>query len=180
MTKDTLPKSIVDALPLSLQVVQNLEQLSASIDDLFQQADSRKNTDAITMARVFVVLHRLNQKIEELTRSSSSLGKWGKLFEQYKKEVLPQVLEAAGVTHVPLAEGFRVGVSAQTFVSIKDKSRAYQWLRENGLGDLIQSTVNSSTLSAAMRTKVDDDNVDPPEDLFSVATIHSTSVTGTK
>lgn len=180
--RPTLPKTVVDSLPLALQMLQNIEQLSATIDDLTAQADQRKNTDAITMARVFVVLHRLNDKMEALHRGSDTLGKWGKLFDHYKKVVIPETLEAAGVPHVALAEGFRVGISAQKFVSIPKDQRdhAYQWLRENGLGDLITSTVNSSTLSAAIRKLEEDENQTPPEELFSVADIATTSVTATK
>ena len=176
--KSPLPKSITDVIPEARSLAAHLDALSAEIDALFSQADARK-TDPITVARVFVVLHRLNEKIEGLTRSSSTLGKWGKLYEAYKKEVVPQVLEAAGVPHVALAEGFRVGVSSQTFISVKDRDKAFHWLRTHKLGDLITNTVNSSTLSAALRNMMDEDNLDPPDDIFSVATIATASVTAT-
>lgn len=178
----TLPKVTLAALPSAAKVARQIDALSESVDALFQDADQRKNSDAITMARVMVVLHRLNDKMEELHRSSSTLGKFGKAYETFRKETMPHILEAAGVTHVPLSEGFRVGMSSQVFASIKpgQKTAAYDWLRSNGLGDLITDTVNSSTLSAALRKKIEDDNEEPPADLFGMAIINNTSVTTLK
>ena len=59
------------------------------------------------------------------------------------------------------------------------KDAAYWWLRLNNLGDLIQETVNASTLAAAAR-KRNDDGFDMPEAYFKMAIMPSTSITKVK
>lgn len=47
------------------------------------------------------------------------------------------------------------------------KEEAYQWLRDNGFGDLIQEAVNASTLKAALKAAIK--KGEPwPEELFRV------------
>jgi len=135
----------------------------------------RENGDIVDMARAFVVAHRLQSFIDEAAKA------YNKLFELYKTKYMPEALEAAGVTHVPLSEGFRIGMSARTWASVNKDQRdaAYEWLRNNGLGDLIQPTINASTLSAAAKAMLEE-NRELPEDLFKVAVVPTTSVTATK
>lgn len=180
--QDTLPRTLVDTLPSSKLVAKLIRQLDVAINDMFAEAEDRVIEDAVTMARVYVVLHRLNDMMNALHRSDSALGNFGKKFDFFKREKIPALMEQSGVTHVPLAEGFRVGASSQLRAAIvsNKRSEAFQWLRENGLADLISSTVNASTLSAAARHMLEEDNRELPPELFNVAMVPTTSVTQTK
>lgn len=74
----------------------------------------------------------------------------------------------------------RFAISQRFSCSMPDKERGMEWLRENNLGDLIQPTVNAQTLSAAMRKRIEDDGMDPPEGLFNTSYMNFTSATKVK
>jgi hypothetical protein len=130
----------------------------------------------VSLARNFVALHFLKNDMELLEKQFSAL------FEYYKTNAVPTSMEISGVTNVPLAEGFRVGTSSRLWVAVKPgaKEPAFAWLKENGLGDLIQPAVNTQTLSAAVKEQLEETNVEPPPDLFNVTLTQTTSVTSTK
>ena len=56
------------------------------------------------------------------------------------------------------------------FASIiaEKRPQAFQWLRDNGYGDIIQETVNASTLSAFAKTLLETENKELPEEFFRV------------
>ena len=87
--------------------------------------------------------------------------------EGFQFHVLPKLFHEASVNTVKTLNGYTMTMSDDLFVSIPvdRKSDAYDWLQENGLGDIIQSTVNSSTLRAAMKNILKD-GVVVPEDVF--------------
>jgi hypothetical protein len=122
-----------------------------------------------------VALHRLNARVGE------ELEPLVNLFKKFKELEVPATFEADKITHVPLEEGFRVGLSSRLFASIPagKREQAYQWLRDNGLGDLITATVNAGTLSAAAKEMMEEKNEELPKELFTVALVPNTSVTAT-
>lgn len=171
---DTLPRIIANALPTSLAVAQavlNSRQLLSAVAAELEACRS----DPVRLARGFVAMRRLKDRIDELDSEFTAL------FETYKNEVLPGVLEDAGLTNVSLAEGFRVSVSTQVRASIREgkKEAAFAWLEANDLADIIQPTINSSTLAATARSLLEE-NRELPEDLFTTYTAFNTSVTATK
>lgn len=133
-----------------------------------------ENQDAVEMARAFVHVRRVKDELDELTK------RFGKLYEELKTVKLPAKLEQAGVPSITLAEGYRVGVSHLVRAAIKPEAReaAYAWLREHDLGDLITSTVNASTLSAAAKA-MQEDNLELDPEFFNVHILATTSVTRT-
>ena len=130
----------------------------------------------VAMARAFVAFHRMRERIDELSKPLS------KLFEHYKTVECPQLFEQAGIPNVSLDEGFRVGMSYRFTASIisDKKNEAYNWLTENGLGDLITSTVNAQTLAAAAKALMEEHNRELPSEFFKTAQLPNTSVTSTK
>ncbi len=70
----------------------------------------------------------------------------------------------------------RVTVSHRYSVSMLDKPAGMDWLREHGHGDLIQETVNSSTLGAFGREMLEA-GTELPERLFKTSTNPYTSIT---
>lgn len=176
MTKETLPRSIVEAAPTAARIAETLHQLDGMLASLERDLEKAARSGVVPLARAFVALHRLKDKVEGFSKG------FGALFEQTQTHTVPDAFETEGVPHVPLTEGFRVTTSATLYASIKGdrKQEAWNWLRKHRLGDLITETVNASTLSAAARRMREEDNIDLPDDLFTVADLHRTSVTQTK
>jgi len=171
-----LPNNLVNLLPAARTIAMLLGDAGIALSDLRRQTEDEVKRGAVSAARAFVVLHRLKSKIDELAKVYSTL------FEDYKVRVLPELFDDEGVSSVPLTEGYRVGVSQKLYASIRPESKeaAYEWLRENDLGDLISSTVNASTLSAAAKHELEENGREFPPDLFNVAIVPTTSVTVTR
>lgn len=175
----TLPRSLVAALPAAVEIMRHVAAIEALTPQLEQQMTRAEKLGAVGLARSFVVLHRLREAL--LSDEKNRFRPIGRLFQDYAKTKIPAMFEQDGVENVPLAEGFRVGVSHPFYASIKggQRDKAYNWLRDNGLGDLISSTVNSSSLSAALKTKIVDENAEAPDDIFTAGYVPTATVTKT-
>ena len=128
------------------------------------------------LARAFVALHRMHAVFKVIIGEGSIFSG---LYNTYKSDVLPKAFDDGKIDgHIPLAEGFRVTVAPKLNASIKDdkKDRAFEWLRENDLEDLITEVVNAGSLTSTARTMIDEGK-ELPEDIFSVHYSYSTSVT---
>lgn len=171
----SLPKTIVAAAPTTAAMAKAVITLQAEIPKLEREL-LKAGRDPVTLARAYVAMHRLNERVDLLGKE------WGALYDSYKKETLPNALQAAGITNVPLAEGFRVGYSTKTFASIKEgmKDGAFAWLRKNKLKELIVETVYPQSLSKAAAYRIEEQNLTLPDDLFNVHPVFTTSVTSTK
>lgn len=178
----TLPRSLVAALPSSTIVMHHVGEIEKVMPQLEKELEAATKAGAVTLARAFVVLRKMADRMQERLKISDSGKAFGPTIQRYSTEVVPQVFEQAGVPHVPLDEGYRVGVSNTFRASIigDKKVEAYAWLRDNGLPNVIAETVNASTLSAALKSEIEEKNVEPPVDLFKYAFVPGVSITATK
>lgn len=145
--------------------------------DLQKQITAAEKAGPVQLARAFVVLHRLN---ERMLSDEKSFKQFKSLWKETKELTVPQCFEQSGVDSIPLSEGFRVGTSVRIMASVVSgqKEAAFAWLRENEAGELIQPTLNASTLSAFAKQR-GEKNEELPEELFKVYDQPNTSVTKT-
>lgn len=174
-----LPASIVAALPTGAKIIEHVRAIEALLPALERDLKAAEKKGAPAFARAFVVFHRLN---ERMLSEEKALKGFKSLYKEVKELRFPAVLEVAQLDNVPLSEGWRVGVSHNWRASVVpgQKEAAFAYLQEIGKGDLIQPTLNASTLSAFARQTVEQDNKELPADLFNVAQVPNTSVTKTK
>lgn len=173
----SLPLTVVQSLPTSVRAAKLMREAMALLPDIAAEIRKAERQGPVSLARAFVALHRLKKITEEHEKLFNAT------FEAVKGVVIPQAFENSGVDgSVPLSEGFRVQVSQTSYASIKTgmKDAAMDWLVKNGYEDLIDSTVNASTLSASVRKLREEKNLDFPEELFNVTYAHNTSVVATK
>ena len=66
--------------------------------------------------------------------------------EKISGEIIPTLLSEMGLSSLKLADGSAVEVKPYyaANISIKNREAAYNWLRENGLGDIIKNDVTVS------------------------------------
>jgi hypothetical protein len=97
------------------------------------------------------------------------------------QEVLPTIFEDQGFKSITTQSGRRVTITSNVRANILKENRdaAYDWLRNNGLEDIVINTVNASTLSATARTLIEDGK-QLDDELFNVQIIPNTSVTKVK
>lgn len=128
--------------------------------------------DHVQFARAFVNLYKIREVIKEFEKQFEAL--WA----EYNGKLMPDAIEGAGVTNVPLAEGLRVQRSQVTRASIREGMReaAHAWLKVN-YPMVVTETVNASTLSSLAIELIEEQNIDLPDEMFNVALMPVMSIT---
>lgn len=132
-----------------------------------------KDRPASELAHLFGMVRDMNTVTGEALKPLSDAA------GQLANVLIPKAFENENLTSFTTQDGYRVTVSTVYRASIKTdrKGDAYNWLRENGLEDLITETVNAGTLSAAGKAMVEEKGKELPEDLFNAAFMPTTSLT---
>ena len=84
-----------------------------------------------------------NQKVETIQKSLKEAEEEAR---RLSEEVIPTLMQQAGVSSIKLDNGTSVEVSPYYYAKISEdrKEEAFQWLRENNHGDLIKNNVSVS------------------------------------
>lgn len=106
-----------------------------------------KFTVESTYKELAVEVARLDHEIKNLTDQASTLKK---MRDEIQNGILPTKMSHEGVQTINVTDVGRL--SQTTIVSVSSKAGAkfelQEWLEENGYGELVGKTVNSSTLKA--------------------------------
>jgi len=150
----------------ALRVLNDLgTHLSASIDDI------EKTGDLQTLLRAFYRAKIGYKSLEEALKVIYHLK------DRLDKNVVPQRIEDSGFDKVQVAA---IGQSFYPLVkysaSIIDKSKGFDWLRANGAGELITETVNAGTLASFCKDMIENENKEPPSDIFIVTPYKITGI----
>ena len=88
-------------------------------------------------------LENLNQEIE---KKEKDLKQRKKDLEHLSGEVIPTMMSEMGLAHLKLMDGSSVDVKPHysANITIANKEAAYNWLRNNGLGDIIKNEISVS------------------------------------
>jgi len=105
----------------------------------------------------------------------------GQLVDLIRLNVLPDKMENEDVSTVTVAGAGRVSLQGDLYFSIPAayKDDCFEWLRDNGHGDIIQETVNSSTGKAWAKEMMKQGQT-LPEGLFKVVPFTRATITRTK
>lgn len=95
--------------------------------------------------------------------------------------LIPEAFEREQLQTLTTQEGDRMTVIMKLYASIPAEKReeAYKWLREHGHEDIIQETVNASSLSAFAKAELAEGR-ELPDDIFSIFTKPSATLTRKK
>jgi hypothetical protein len=108
------------------------------------QQDAMKRTDNI---------QSLADQVENLETVNSSIENAEQIVKNLKKkrdhisgEVIPTMMSEMGLAELKLHDGshLKVSTSYRAHISEANKEAAYNWLRENGLGDIIKNEISVS------------------------------------
>lgn len=149
-----------------------LERLAAAIA-LTQELSNRLKVEEIDTAVKKAPLAELARLHAVFRESIDSLGEakstLQKTFDWLRISQIPERMEAEELESISIEGVGRLYLTTQFMASIKGgaKDGAYQYLTDHGHGDIIQSTVNASSLKALAKQKMKDN--DPlPSELFNV------------
>ena len=116
----------------------------SSIDFEKDQQDLVDKTASIqSLADQIQMLEGINSRIE---MSENNLKDLKKEHDRLSGEVIPTMMSEMGLAHLKLMDGSTVDVKPHYSASITMANReaAFNWLRENGLGDIIKNEISVS------------------------------------
>ena len=108
------------------------------------QQDAMKRTDNIqSLADQVENLETVNSSIENAEQVVKNLKKKR---DHISGEVIPTMMSEMGLAELKLHDGshLKVSTSYKAHISEANKESAYNWLRENGLGDIIKNEISVS------------------------------------
>ena len=117
-----------------------------------------------------MLLTNLAKRIKQLTEIHDALDSVRKQlnaeFDQLKLKEVPDLMIEMELRTFTVEGVGRVQVSGDVYASISAEKReeAYKWLRDNNYGDMIQETVNASSLKAWLKEGIQSGRA-TPEDL---------------
>ena len=93
-----------------------------------------------TLADQVEKLNSLQQRIE---LQEDNLKNTKKEFDHLSGEVIPTMMAEMGLSHLKLMDGSSVDVKPNysASISIANREKAFTWLRDNGLGDIIKNEI---------------------------------------
>ena len=102
-----------------------------------------KTASIQSLADQIQMLEGLNTRIET---SENNLKDLKKEHDRLSGEVIPTMMAEMGLSHLKLADGSTVDVKPNysANISVANREKAFNWLRENGLGDIIKNEISVS------------------------------------
>jgi TolA-binding protein len=108
------------------------------IDFEKDQQDSLRRTDNIQSLADQV--EKLEKYIEQLKAQEDIVKKTKEEIDRLSGEVIPTMMSEMGLSELKLQDGshLQVATSYKASITEANKEMAFNWLRENGLGDIIK------------------------------------------
>jgi len=120
------------------------QQIKNTINFEADQQDAMKKTSNI---------HSLADQVERLETVNSAIEKTEDSIKELKKkrdhisgEVIPTMMSEMGLAELKLHDGshLKVATNYKAHISEANKEMAFNWLRNNGLGDIIKNEISVS------------------------------------
>ena len=110
------------------------------IDFEEDQQDIIEKTDIKTLSHYCLMLQNFEDQISNMEKDIKKIKEQA---DKISSEVIPNLLAEQGLSSLKLADGSSVDVRKSYNCTIKKDQMdlAYNWLRENGLGDIIKNEV---------------------------------------
>jgi hypothetical protein len=115
-----------------------------------EQTNEYSHYDALALTDLVHAMSTLQNRKEAL---EAQLKLINKEYDFLRITKVPAKMEEDGIDRISVTGIGRVSLTADMHVSIKaeQKEQFFEWLRDNGRGDLLQENVNPSTLKAAVK-----------------------------
>jgi len=158
-------------------VHRDLVELKSALEWLFADDGGRlrDTTEDMTIAEVA----SLQKTLKEITDDAGEIKtELQKTYDFIRYVRVPAIMEREDVESVKIEGVGRMYLLSDYNMSIKkgQKEPAIEWLIENGLGDIVQETVNASTLKAALKGVIKN-GVEIPEDMFNISPFTRAQIT---
>ena len=112
-----------------------------TIDFEKDQQDAMSKTEHIqSLADQVEMLENLHKRIET---SENNIKDLKKEYQRISGEVIPTMMSEMGLAELKLSDGshLKVSTSYRATITEANKEAAFNWLRDNGLGDIIKNEI---------------------------------------
>ena len=108
------------------------------------QQDAMKKTDNIQSLADQV--ERLEDIISDIESGEEKIKEWKKKRDHISGDIIPTMMSEMGLAELKLHDGshLKVSTSYRATITEANKEAAFNWLRENGLGDIIKNEISVS------------------------------------
>ncbi len=91
-------------------------------------------------------VQRLEGLLHRIELSENNLKDLKKAYQHISGEVIPTMMSEMGLSELKLQDGshLKVSTSQRATITEANKESAFNWLRENGLGDIIKNEISVS------------------------------------
>ena len=119
--------------------------MSNDVNDMMLQ-DSSDLLDNVEVSTIAAECIRLKQKEDEIAELEEKLKAKKEEADNISSNVIPELLAEQGLAEIKLADGSKVSVRKEFRATLKKdeiaREGAYQWLRDQGLGDIIKNNIS--------------------------------------
>lgn len=122
-----------------------MSEEATDYDDIKMGVRHKYNgTKLIDLAKAMKTISNTKERLELALKEINAE------YDVLRLELIPSKMDEEGIQNIRIEGIGRLSLTADAYVSLdaSKKEEFYQWLAENNLGDLIQQTINSSTLKA--------------------------------
>ena len=126
-----------------MSIKQNIK-MKDTINFEADQQDAMKKTEGVQSLADQV--ERLEAMQKQLEIQEEAIKEKKKQIQHISGEVIPTMMSEMGLAELKLHDGshLKVSTSYKAHISEANKEMAYNWLRENGLGDIIKNEISVS------------------------------------
>ena len=117
------------------------------MNDINFEKDQEEVLDRTTNLKSLANQVKILRDLEDQVKNEEELLKEKKRdIEKISGEIIPTLLSEMGLSSLKLADGSAVDVKPYyaANISLKNREAAYNWLRSNGLGDIIKNEITVS------------------------------------
>ena len=127
-----------------LMSIKQSIKMKETINFEADQQDLMKKTDNIQSLADQV--ERLEGLLHRIELSENNLKDLKKAYQHISGEVIPTMMSEMGLSELTLKDNtkLKVSTSYKAHISEANKEMAFNWLRENGLGDIIKNEISVS------------------------------------
>ena len=115
------------------------------------KAEARQAYTASTLLEMVASMADYAEQKERIEAELSIVNAW---YDVLRMEVIPEKMDTDGVENIRIEGIGRVSLTADMFTAVTNKEGLFQWFKDNKLDDLIQPTVNASTLKAFIKRRI--------------------------
>ena len=127
-----------------MKLIYTRKEKLMTIDFEKDQQDAMKRTDNIQSLADQV--ERLEAMQQQLEIQEEAIKEKKKQIQHISGEVIPTMMSEMGLAELKLHDGshLKVSTSYRATITEANKAAAFNWLRENGLGDIIKNEISVS------------------------------------